>query len=63
MHDDDAMFLEFGDVLLRLVASGLDDLDAAFDNGLPILGIRRRFDRWQNGEINSEGLVGQGATA
>ena len=32
----DAVLLEFGDVFLRLVAGGLDDLDAALDDGLAI---------------------------
>jgi hypothetical protein len=42
VHDLDAVLLEFGDVFLRLVAGGLDDPDAALDDGLSIFGIRRR---------------------
>src|ERR1700732_161364 len=32
VNDHNAVLLEFGDVLLRLVAGGLDDLDAALDD-------------------------------
>ena len=63
VHDHDAVLLEFGDVLLRLVARGLDDLDAAFDDGLAIFGVRRRLDRRQDGQVDAERLVGQAAAA
>src|SRR5215212_728964 len=52
------MLPEFSDVLLRLVAGRLDDFDAALDNGLPIFGVRRRFYRGENGQIDAERLVG-----
>jgi hypothetical protein len=58
VHDDDAVLLEFGDVLLRLVAGGLDDPDAALDDGLAVFGVRRRFYRRQDGEVDAEWLVG-----
>src|ERR1700680_3705482 len=49
VNDHNAVLLEFGDVLLRLVAGGLDDLDAALDDGLAIFRVRRRLDRGQGG--------------
>jgi hypothetical protein len=63
VHDLDAVLLEFGDVLLRLVAGGLHDLDAALDDDLTIFGIRRRLDRGQDGQVYTERSVGQVATA
>ena len=63
VHDHDAVFLEFRDVLLRLVAGGLDDLDAALDDGLAIFRVGRRLDRGKNGQIDAERLVGQAAAA
>ena len=63
VHDHDAVLLEFGDVFLRLVAGGLDDLDAALDDGLAIFRVGRRLDRGQDGEVDAERLVGQAAAA
>jgi hypothetical protein len=63
VHDHDAVLLEFRDVLLRLVAGGLDDLDAALDDGLAVFGVRRRFDRRENGQVDAERLVGEAAAA
>ena len=57
MDDDDAMRLEIIDMFLRLVAGGLDDLDAAVDDRLAILRIGRRIDRGQDGEVHAQGLV------
>jgi hypothetical protein len=62
MHDHDAVLLELGDVFLRLVAGGLDDLDAALDDRLAIFGIRRRLDRGQDGQVDAKRLVGEAAT-
>jgi hypothetical protein len=63
VHDLDAVLLEFGDVFLRLVAGGLDDLDAALDDGLAVFRVRRRLDRGKDGEVDAERLVGQAAAA
>jgi hypothetical protein len=63
VHDHDAVLLEFGDVFLRLVAGGLDDLDAALDDGLAVFGIRRRFYRRQDGEIDAERFLREAAAA
>ena len=63
VHDHDAVLLEFGDMFLRLVAGGLDDLDAALDDRLAIFGVRRRLDRGQDGQVDAERLVGQVAAA
>ncbi len=63
MDDDDAMGLEVVDMLLGLVAGGLDDLHAALDDGLAVLGVGRRVDGRQDGQVHAEGLVGQLAAA
>ncbi len=63
VDDLDAVLLEFGDVFLRLVAGGLDDLDAGLDDGLAVFRIGRRLDRGQNGEVHAERLVGHVAAA
>src|ERR1051325_11425604 len=63
MHDLDAMLLELGDMLLRLVACGLDDLDAAFDDGLAVFRVRRRVYGRQDGEVDAERLVSERAAA
>src|SRR6516225_1990972 len=63
VHDLDAVLLELGDMLLRLVAGGLDDLDAALDDGLAVFGIGRRLDRGQDGQVHAERLVGHGTAA
>jgi len=53
-----AVLFEMVNVLLRLVACCLDNLDAAFDDRLTILGIGRRGNRRQDGQVHAEGLVG-----
>ena len=63
VNDLDAMSLEMVDVLLRLVARRLHDLDAAIDNGLPVFGVRRRRDRRKDGEVHAEGAIGQASRA
>ena len=45
VYHDNAVRLEFLDVFLGLIPRGLDDLDAALDDGPTILGVRRRIDR------------------
>ena len=50
-------------MILRLVAGGLHDLDAALDDGLAVFRVRRRLDRGKNGQIDAERLVGQAAAA
>jgi hypothetical protein len=54
----DAVLLEFRRHIARVVARGLDDLDAGLDDHLHVLGIRRRLDRRQDGEIDAAGLAG-----
>ena len=63
VDDLDAVLLELGDVLLRVVARGLDDLDAAVDDRLTVFGIGRRLERRQDGQVDAEGLVGHVAAA
>ena len=58
VDDLDAVFLEVVHMLLRLVARGLNDLDAAFDDGGAILRIGRRLDGRQDRQVHTEGLVG-----
>ena len=45
------------------LAGGLNDLDAAVDNGFHEAGIVRRRDRRQEGEVHAEGLVRHGTAA
>ncbi len=63
VHDLDAVLLEFVDMLLRLVAGGLDHCDTALDDGGAIFGVRRRLDRGQDGEVDAKRLVGEVAAA
>lgn len=63
MHDLDAVLPELVDMLLRLVARGLDHRDAALDDGGAIFGVRRRLDRGQDGKVDAKGLVGEIAAA
>jgi len=60
---DDTVLLEMRDVLLRVVACGLHDFDAAVDDCLTVLRIRRRIDRRQNCQIHRERFVGHGTAA
>jgi hypothetical protein len=57
VHDLHVVALQRLDEVLRAVARGLDDLDAAVDDGLHVLGVRRRLHRRQDGEVHAEGLV------
>ena len=57
------MFFQLGDVLLRIVARGLDDFHAGFDDRLAEFCIRRRLQRREYGQVDAEGLVGQVAAA
>ena len=59
----DTGLLQLGDVLLRIVAGGLDDANTRIDDRLTVLGIRRRRERRQNRQVHAEGFVGQFATA
>ncbi len=63
VQDLDAVLPELVDMLLGLVAGGLDDLDAGLDDGLAVFGIGRRLDRGQDGEVHAERLVGHVAAA
>ena len=42
----------------RIVAGGLDDLDAALDDRLAILVIGNGIDRRQDGQVDADRLVG-----
>ena len=55
--------LRLRDEVLGIVAGGLDDLDAALDDRLQILGVRRRRDRGQDRQVHAERLVGHAAAA
>jgi len=46
-----------------IVASSLDNLDALLDNDIAILGIGRRSHGWEQGQVDTEGLVSHGAAA
>ena len=59
----DAVLLEVLDVLDRVGAGRLDDLDAGLDDRLAVLRIGRRGDRGQDRQVDAEGLVGQLAAA
>ncbi|MGY3124992.1 hypothetical protein ACVWXQ_008929 [Bradyrhizobium sp. S3.14.4] len=63
VHDLDAMPPELVDMLLRLVAGGLDHGDAGLDDGGAVFGVGRRLDRGQDGEVDAKGLVGEVAAA
>ncbi len=55
----DAVLLELVDMLLRLVAGGLDDLDAAVDDRLAIFGVGRGLDGRQDRQVHGDRLLGQ----
>lgn len=46
-----------------IVAGSLDNLDALLDNDIAVLGIRRGGHGGQQGQVDTEGLVGHGAAA
>src|SRR5581483_7147002 len=59
----DPVRLEVLDVLLRVMTRGLDDPDAALNDGTAILRVRWRSHGRQNGEIDREWPAGQRAAA
>jgi hypothetical protein len=59
----DAVGLELIDVLLRLITRGLDDLDPGLDDRGAVLGIGRRLDGRQDGQVHAKRLVGELAGA
>src|ERR1700722_14895344 len=61
VYDNNAVRLELLDMFLGLISRGLDDFDAAIDDGSTILGVRRRVDRGQDGEIDAERPARPGA--
>src|SRR5204862_208462 len=61
VDDLDAMLPELVDVLLWLVAGGLDDFDAAVDDRLAIFRVGRRLDGRQDRQIHRERLLRDGA--
>ncbi len=63
MDDLDAGLFQRRQPFLRVVAGGLDDLHAAFDDRLDIARIVGRRDRRQEGEVHAERLVGHLAAA
>jgi hypothetical protein len=63
VHDLHVMALQRLDEVLRAVARGLHDLHAAVDDGLHVLGVRRRLHRRQDREVHAKGLVGHRAHA
>ncbi|MNT10746.1 hypothetical protein D3C72_1455910 [compost metagenome] len=54
----DARGLQRRHVGLGAAARGFHGLDAAFDDGRDVLGVRRRGKGRQEGEVHAEGLVG-----
>ncbi|MNF95683.1 hypothetical protein D3C84_784480 [compost metagenome] len=57
----DAVFLESGHPLLRVVTSRLDDADTALDDGSDVARIVRGRDGRQEGQVHAERLICQGA--
>jgi hypothetical protein len=50
--------LQRGQVRFGIAAGGLDDLHPAFDDRADVLGIGRRSERGQEGQVHAEGPVG-----
>lgn len=59
MQYDTPSLLELPDDWPRAVAGGLDDVDALVDDGLGISTVVRRVEGRQEGDIHSEGVLGQ----
>ncbi|MCY1304801.1 hypothetical protein D9M70_545700 [compost metagenome] len=53
-----ARSLGAGDMFLRVVAGGLQHLDAVLDDDIEVARVRRRVDRRQQRQVHAEWLVG-----
>lgn len=61
MQHDAPGLLELGDDGAWAVARGLDDADALVDDGLSVGAVVWRVDGGQEGDVDGEGVLGQGA--
>src|SRR3546814_8097968 len=62
VDDPDAGAFQSGPMIRRFRTRGFNKLDAAFDDGIDVLGVRRRRDRRKHRHVDAERLVGHRTT-